>query len=95
MNNPPEKRQSAVALRYADGDAAPVVIAKGQGEVAEEILRLAREAGLYVHESPELLALLMKVDLDARIPTTLYVAIAELLAWVYRVEGRDRPSPLR
>ena len=46
----------------------------------------AREAGVYVHESPEMIALLMQVDLDERIPPQLYVAIAELLAWLYRLE---------
>jgi flagellar biosynthesis protein len=83
-----DTRQSAVALRYADGDAAPVVVAKGRGLLADEIIRRAREAGVFVHESRELVALLMQVDLDRRIPPPLYVAIAELLAWVYRVDGQ-------
>lgn len=84
----PDPRQAAVALRYADGDSAPVVVAKGRGVLAEEIIRRAREAGLFVHESPELVGLLLQVDLDQRIPPALYVAIAELLSWVYRVEQR-------
>ncbi len=83
-----ENRQSAVALRYADGDAAPVVVAKGRGALAEEIIRRAREAGVFVHESRELVALLMQVDLDARIPPALFLAVAELLAWVYGLEAR-------
>ena len=77
---------SAVALRYADGDAAPVVVAKGRGAVAEEIVRRARDAGVFVHESSDLVALLMQVDLDARIPPALYIAVAELLAWLARVD---------
>jgi len=77
---------SAVALRYADGDPAPSVVAKGRGVLAEEIIRRAREAGLHVHESRDLVALLMQVDLDARIPAALYVAVAEILAWIYRLE---------
>ena len=76
----------AVALRYAAGDAAPVVVAKGRGAIAEEIVRRAREAGLFVHASRELTALLMRVDLDSRIPPALYVAVAELLAWLHRLE---------
>ena len=83
-----DSRQSAVALRYADGDAAPVVVAKGRGLLADEIIRRAREAGVFVHESRDLVALLMQVDLDRRIPPALYVAIAELLAWVYQVDGQ-------
>ena len=92
MNARAESRQAAVALRYAEGDAAPVVVAKGRGAIAEEIIRRAREAGLFVHESRELVGLLMQVDLDGRIPPALYVAIAELLSWVYIVEQRVVPD---
>ena len=80
----------AVALRYEVGDGAPQVVAKGRGLIAEEIIRRAREAGIFVHETPELTSLLMQVDLDRRIPPALYTAVAELLAWIYRVERRDR-----
>jgi flagellar biosynthesis protein len=78
---------SAVALRYADGDDVPVVVAKGRGAIAEEIVRRARDAGVFVHGSSELVGLLMQVDLDRRIPPALYVAIAELLVWLQRVDG--------
>jgi flagellar biosynthesis protein len=81
-----EARQHAVALRYATEDGAPRVVAKGSGHLAEEIIARAREAGVFVHESPELVALLMQVNLDDRIPPALYVAVAELLAWLYRLE---------
>ena len=83
---------SAVALRYAEGDAAPVVIAKGRGVIADEIVRRAREAGVFVHGSRELVALLMQVDLDARIPPALYLAVAELLAWLARVDHGSPPQ---
>lgn len=82
------RQQQAVALAYTPGEAAPRVVAKGKGLVAQEIIERAREAGVYVHESPELLGLLMQVDLDDRIPPQLYVAVAELLAWLYKVEAR-------
>lgn len=82
-------RGEAVALTYSTGDAAPRVVAKGRGLIAQEIIERAREAGVYVHESPELVSLLMQVDLDARIPPQLYVVIAELLAWLYRIEQGD------
>ena len=77
---------TAVALRYAHGDAAPVVVAKGRGLLAEEIIRRAHDAGVFVHESRELVGLLMQVDLDRHIPPGLFVAIAQLLAWIHRVE---------
>ena len=87
MNPPVDDLSTAVALRYAEGDAAPRVVAKGRGLLAEEIVRRAQAAGVHIHESKELVSLLMQVDLDARIPPALYVAVAELLAWVYRVEN--------
>jgi len=86
----------AVALTYSEDDAAPRVVAKGRGEIARAIIERAREAGVYVHESQELVALLMQIDLDQRIPPQLYVAVAELLAWLYRIERNDSASaPLR
>lgn len=84
--NPRETRQEAVALAYSAADSAPRVVAKGRGLIAEEIIARAHEHGVFVHESPEMVALLMQVDLDQRIPPQLYVAVAELLAWLYRME---------
>jgi flagellar biosynthesis protein len=82
-----QAQRMAVALAYRkEQDAAPRVVAKGRGLLADAIIERAREAGVYVHESRELVALLMQVDLDQRIPPQLYVAVAELLAWLYRVE---------
>ena len=86
----PRRQQSAVALAYRDGEGAPKVVAKGQGLIAEQIIGRAREAGVFVHESKELVALLMDVDLDRQIPPALYRAIAELLAWLYHVEAAQR-----
>ena len=79
-------RGEAVALAYQQGSTAPRVVAKGRGLIADEIIRRAGEAGVYVHESPDLVRLLMQVDLDRHIPPELYVAVAELLAWIYRLE---------
>jgi flagellar biosynthesis protein len=90
--------QSAVALAYQAGDAAPKVVAHGKGRIAENIIARAHEAGVFVHESKELVALLMQIDLDNQIPPALYRAIAELLAWLYHVEsaqanGEPAPPP--
>ena len=81
------RQHSAVALAYQDGDAAPKVVAKGKGLLAERIIEHAQQAGVFVHESKELVALLMEVDLDRQIPPALYRAIAELLAWLYHIES--------
>ncbi|CAG4882204.1 Flagellar biosynthesis protein FlhB [Georgfuchsia toluolica] len=89
---PVNSRSSAVALAYEPGKSAPRVLAKGRGLLAEAIIAKAREHGVYVHESPELVSLLMQVDLDQYIPPELYVAVAELLAWLYRLEkGKSKP----
>lgn len=85
--NPPPDRPSAVAISYAAKGKAPIVVAKGYGAVADSIVRRARESGLYVHASPDLVRLLMNVNLDAQIPPQLYVAVAEVLAWLYGLES--------
>ncbi|MDD2663564.1 MAG: EscU/YscU/HrcU family type III secretion system export apparatus switch protein [Dechloromonas sp.] len=87
---PSDPTREAIALAYRQTDAAPRVVAKGKGLIAEEIIARAREHGVYVHESPELVALLTQVDIDEHIPPQLYLAVAELLAWLYQLEhGRS------
>jgi flagellar biosynthesis protein len=67
-------------------------VAKGRGLLAERIIERAREHGVYVHESPELVSLLLQIDLDQRIPPQLYIAVSELLAWIYRLESGQSVS---
>ena len=82
--------QMAVALAYLDQDgSAPKVVAKGRGLLAQAIIEKAREHGVFVHESAELVGLLMQVELDRHMPPQLYLAVAELLAWLYRLEGKQ------
>ncbi len=92
--NPPPfgPQHVAVALAYAGDDTAPKVVARGRGLVAQAIIEQAHQHGVYVHESKELVTLLMQVDLDTRIPPQLYRAVAELLVWIYRLEKRE-PIP--
>lgn len=85
-DTPPRRRAAAIA--YDPSESAPRVTAQGEGLIADEIIRRAREAGVPVHESRELVALLMHLDLDQHIPPALYVAVAEVLAWVWRIEQR-------
>ncbi len=82
----------AAALRYAPGDAAPTVVAKGSGFVADEIVRRAVAAGVPRVESEALANALVRVELDAAIPPELYLAVAEVLAWVYRIDANARRS---
>jgi flagellar biosynthesis protein len=90
MNQP--NRQLAVALAYRSGDTAPKVVASGRGLIAQAIIERAREHGVSVHESEELVAMLMQVELDQHIPPVLYLAVAELLAWLYRLERGEIPA---
>ena len=87
-----EHRALAVALKYTPGESAPTVVAKGRGLIAAEIISRAKEHGIYVHESPELVALLSQVNLDEQIPPQLYIAVAELLAWLYQLEEHGMPT---
>ncbi|MFP6557597.1 EscU/YscU/HrcU family type III secretion system export apparatus switch protein [Paraburkholderia sp. B3] len=82
-------RKTAAALAYdtPTAEGVPRVVAKGYGIVADMIVQRAKEAGLYVHQSPEMVSLLMQVDLDAKIPPRLYQAVAELLAWLHQLEA--------
>lgn len=91
MTNP-DKRKEAIALAYQTGDTAPRVVAKGRGLIAQAIIERAKEHGVYVHESEDLVGILMQVELDKNIPPQLYQAVAELLAWLYRLEKGEAPS---
>ncbi len=89
----PDRQRAAAAIAYRESDGAPRVVAKGRGILADTIIERARASGVYVHESRELLALLMQVDLDSHIPPQLYVAVAELLAWLYHLEESENRAP--
>ncbi|GHE21313.1 EscU/YscU/HrcU family type III secretion system export apparatus switch protein [Halomonas urumqiensis] len=86
----PDKRRRVVALAYHEGDDAPHLIAKGYGELAERIMAEARRQGIHVHDAPELVSLLMGLDLDERVPPQLYQVIAELLLWVREIAEEPR-----
>lgn len=84
-------KRRAVALRYdATQDSAPKLVAKGQGYVAERIVELARQHGLHVHHDPDLVTLLSKLDVEREIPEDLYKAVAEVLAFVYRISQKKK-----
>jgi FlhB-like protein len=89
MPDEQERPKRAVALRYeADRDYAPRVVAKGDRLVAEQIVAIAQEHGIHIHEDPDLVAVLAKLDIDAQIPEELFRAVAEVLAFVYRLNQK-------
>lgn len=93
MTDRGDRRRRAVALRYREGERAPHVAARGYGEIADRIVAEARRHGVYVHDAPELVALLMQLDLDEHIPPRLYQVIAELLVWIRDVDSGPDSSP--
>ncbi|MDT8398937.1 MAG: EscU/YscU/HrcU family type III secretion system export apparatus switch protein [Pseudomonadales bacterium] len=83
-----ESLRKAVALAYQMDEQTPRVVAQGYGSVAEQIIAEANRHGVFVHAAPELVSLLMQLDLDERIPPRLYDVIAELLVWVQEINGK-------
>ena len=85
----PEKPKRAVALRYDRAkNGAPRVVAKGERLVAENIIAAARKHGVPLHEDPNLAATLNALDLETEIPPELYRSVAEVLVFIYRLNGR-------
>ncbi|MCD6035852.1 MAG: hypothetical protein K0R63_1593 [Rickettsiales bacterium] len=91
----PEER-IAIALGYErDSDPAPHVVATGKGYIAEQILAIAREQGIEVHENRELAEILSVLDVDTMIPVEAYAAVAEILAYVYRTNAQYKKHDKR
>lgn len=85
--NPNRDSPAAVALKY-DGERAPVIAASGTHELAEEIIRIAREHNVPLYENPELASILARLELNDEIPETLYRVVAEILAFAFNLQGR-------
>ena len=83
-----DKDRKAVALKYERGrDAAPKITAKGRGAVADKILALAREHGIPIEKDSTLMEALYRLDLNEQIPEELYQIVAEILAFIYRMNA--------
>ena len=80
--------RKAAALEY-DGKGAPRMTAKGSGLIAEQIIQRAEAAGVPVREDPALTRLLTTLDLGTEIPPELYCAVAEIIAWVYKIDRKS------
>ena len=92
-----EVLQKAVALSYdTSADSAPKVVAKGQGKVAEKILKKAEEGDITVYKDEKLVDSLFGLQIDEEIPEELYQAVAEIIFYIYSVDGkRDKLNALR
>ncbi len=81
-----DKQKKAVALKYNKGkDSAPKVVAKGKGYIAEKIIEAARENNVPLYEDKNLSQVLEALDLNTEIPPELYRAVAEVLAFIYKL----------
>ena len=81
----------AAALQYRpNDDRAPKLVAKGSGEIAEQIIALAKKHNIPIHEDRDLLTVLAQLDLEKEIPAELYKPIAEILSFVYRVNEKAK-----
>ena len=90
MDHKANDRQQAVGLRYKpEKDRAPKLVAKGQGYLAEKILDLAQQHDIPVREDKNLLQILSRLDLNQEIPAEVYKAVAEILAFIYRLSNRQ------
>jgi flagellar biosynthesis protein len=89
MESADKKTEKAVALLYdKDVSDAPRVVASGKGILAQKIIDTAREAGIHIHEDPDLVELLAKLPVGEEIPVHLYQTIAEVLSFVYQVNDK-------
>ncbi len=80
-------KKKAAALKYEEGNTAPIVTAQGVGVVAEKILESAKDSDVPVVYNRELANLLTNVDVGDQIPDELYLAVAEVLAYVMEVDS--------
>jgi len=81
-----DKRKKAAALRYVpEKDTAPRIVAKGTGYIAEKILAIAKEHNIPLRDDPQLVEVLSALDLYQEIPPDMYKAVAEVLAFVYKM----------
>jgi len=84
-----DKSPKAVALKYnGQTDRAPRVVAKGRNKIAEKIIDIAKENDVPLYEDKNLIQILEALELEAEIPPELYRAVAEVLAFIYRLNGR-------
>jgi len=81
-------KTQAIALHY-DGVSTPKVTAKGEGLIAEQIIAIAKKHGIPLKQNAELTALLATIQLNHEIPQSLYVAVAQVLAFLYHINGNS------
>lgn len=82
-----EPKRQATALSY--DESVPTVVATGQGEIADKILKIAEEAGVPVRSDPILAQALGSLEIGSEVPPELYIAVAEALIWAWRLDNKS------
>lgn len=84
----------AVALGYdTQKNMAPVVLAKGEGHIANKIIQIALEQGIEIRQDADLLQILKAVDIDAEIPVEAFAAVAEIISYIYKANSKEPENP--
>ncbi|MCR2042787.1 EscU/YscU/HrcU family type III secretion system export apparatus switch protein [Anaerosalibacter massiliensis] len=83
-----DKEKKAVALKYSKDDVSPIIVAKGKGYVAENIIKKGKDEKIELYEDEKLLDDLMKLEIREEIPPKLYNAVAEIIAYVYYLDKK-------
>lgn len=79
----------AIALGYdMDKQNAPTVVAKGQGHIAKKIIQIALDEGIEIHQDADLVQILKAVDIDSEIPLEAFGAVAEIISYIYKANGK-------
>ena len=85
------KNKKAIALSYdRDKDIAPILVAKGKGKIAQQMVEIAKQNGIEVKEDRDLAMLLSQLELDSIIPVEIYAAVAEILTYIYQKDQQKR-----
>lgn len=86
-----EPIKKAAALQYdLDNDSAPKIVAKGQGEIAKNIIKIAEENNLPIKKDEDLVELLSKIDVEQEIPANMYKAVAEVFSFIYNMSNKHK-----
>ncbi|MDE0724061.1 MAG: EscU/YscU/HrcU family type III secretion system export apparatus switch protein [Alphaproteobacteria bacterium] len=87
----PPKNLSAIALEYEkEAEGAPKVVAKGKGNIAQRILEIAEEHDIHIHRDADLMTVLEAVELNHEIPLEVYAVVAEIFAYIYRMNNEKK-----
>jgi flagellar biosynthesis protein len=85
--------KKAATLKYdQQKDNAPKITAKGKGDIANNIIKIAQENDIPIKKDEDLIELLSQLDIDKEIPQSMYKAVAEIFTFIYRLTQKNQPT---